>query len=46
MEDWERSFFDNGEGLIFCKVLRQNGELRLRELRLARDKFSEGRYIV
>jgi hypothetical protein len=43
---WEESFFGNGEGLISCLVLRQNGELWLRELRLTRDEYSERRTIV
>jgi len=43
---WEESFSDNGEGLISCVVLRQNGELWLRELRLTRDEYYERRHIV
>jgi hypothetical protein len=43
---WAESFFGNHEGLISCMVLRQNGELWLRELRLTRDEYSERSTIV
>lgn len=43
---WEGGFFDNGEALISCMVLRQNGELWLRELQLTRDERFERRSII
>lgn len=37
---WEESLSGNGEGFISCVVLRQNGELWLRELQLTREAYS------
>jgi hypothetical protein len=35
---WEQSLSGNGEGVVSCVVLRQNGALWLRELQLAGDE--------
>jgi hypothetical protein len=37
---WEESLSGNGKGLVSCVVLRENGELWLRELQLTRDEYS------
>lgn len=37
---WEESLADSGEGFISCVVLRQNGELWLRELQLTKEEYS------
>ncbi len=37
---WEESLSESGEGLISCVVLRQNGELWLRELKLTSNEYS------
>lgn len=43
---WEESFSERGEALIACLVLRQNGELWLRELQLTMDEYSERRLTI
>jgi hypothetical protein len=43
---WEESLSGNGEGLISCMVLRQNGELWLRELQLTMDEYTERKLII
>jgi hypothetical protein len=43
---WEESLSGNGEGLISCVILRQNGALWLRELQLTKDEYSGRKTIV
>ena len=43
---WEESFSGNGGGLISCLVLRQNGELWLRELQLTSGEYSGSEIVV
>jgi hypothetical protein len=40
---WEESLLDKGGGLVSCVVLRQNGELWLREFQLTKDEYSNER---
>jgi hypothetical protein len=43
---WEESFSGNGGRLISCLVLRQNGELWLRELQLTSGEYSGSEIVV